>query len=213
VFIKKAENQLPRQLNHSECPRGIQLFDSELLSQIDTLSLAVQKRTENIHIVLKRLTKTNLSLIRLLDKHSKGGSVQTKQLISRISKLADDWLFARKDRSFLVSFQGGLNYHLTNSSNIYSPPKNLIHLLQVQKEEQAMKNTADRDLGSTFKVIEKAINFLRKKPDRQKSSQSNSNLSEIIKILNIHNNSYGIQRKSDQFLILKHIIKKKWKTV
>jgi hypothetical protein len=71
-FIKMGGNQLPHQSDLSKYPRKIRLLDPELLSQIDTLPQAIQKRTENIHIVLKKSTETNLSLLKFLGNKSKG---------------------------------------------------------------------------------------------------------------------------------------------
>jgi hypothetical protein len=48
-----------------------------------------------------------------------------------------------------------------------------------------------------LRIIEKAINFLRRRFDRFKHKKSFDELSELIKVLKVDNNDFGVERDGE----------------
>jgi hypothetical protein len=63
----------------------------------------------------------------------------------------------------------------------------------------------------SLKIIEKAINFLRRKFDCFKHKKPFDELSKLIKILGIWKNEYGIQDVDEKFVIWKKKRNERWK--
>jgi hypothetical protein len=81
-----------------------------------------------------------------------------------------------------------------------------------QKEELGLRDNCDLNHHlQSLTMIEKAINFLKRKFDRFKTYQFYENLSEVKKLLNIEKVDYGIQLLDKKFILLKHKKKSKWK--
>jgi hypothetical protein len=79
-------------------------------------------------------------------------------------------------------------------------------------EELGLINKGDQNHRlQTLIMIEKAINFLKRKFDRFKINQFYENLSDVKKYLYFEKVDYGIQLLDKKFILWKHKKKSKWK--
>jgi hypothetical protein len=171
---------------------------------------------ENIHITYRKPKGSNPWLLK---KQGRRITIirRSMQLIrDNITRLKVGSLFEEEDRQLLVFLEE--EFYDLNSSNIRSVDKNYYvvggyHHQAFLKEEHELAGNDGQSNHSTgsLKIIEKAVNFLRRKIDRFRLGKNFDELSESIKILSLHENEFGLQCEGNDYNVWKRRKKGIWK--
>jgi hypothetical protein len=108
-----------------------------------------------------------------------------QRLKDRLSKLTDDGEFGAKYRQFSIFLSKGLESSLNSSSNKYFYYLQEWHPQEHKVIQQSTHIDGRGNQVQPLKIIEKAVNFLRRKFDRFKPYCQTDNLSMIKEKLKI----------------------------
>jgi hypothetical protein len=176
-FIRREANQLHLQLNHPQNLERIRQQYQEWQLQIHKPLGELRTMKENIHITCQRLKGSNPWLSKSLNTDNKLIQTLIQSIRNNLPKSIHDSLFVERDQQLLV-FLAEEFYGPNNSSN-YINDRNY-YILQdrfhrgVLKEELVSVGNSDQlKHCDSLKIIEKAINFLRRKFDRFKYKSPN----------------------------------------
>jgi hypothetical protein len=135
-----------------------------------------------------------------------------------LTNLRGDSIFGSRDRQLLIFLTKEL-YDPKNCSSNNNPQgsrnyfvwKNWLHRNPLKGEPETADNQDQQMNLNPLKIIEKAVNFLRRRFDRFKHKYDFDELSEMIKILKIDKYDFGIENNGSKFIIWKKRKGNRWK--
>jgi hypothetical protein len=125
----------------------------------------------------------------------------------------NDSIFVERGRQLLIFLSKG--FYCSNNNNNYKEDGDYYVLQCCQefpKEELGLVGNIDlQNHFDSLRVIQKAVNFLRRKLDRFRYRKFYAELSKLIKILGIGKNEYGVQDDCRNFVIWKKRKNGRWR--
>jgi hypothetical protein len=122
-----------------------------------------------------------------------------------LSKLVLDLRSARRGQQLLIFLSKDLYDPNCSSNNIrcsgYYPFQIPFHQQVPEAKPGLVDSDSQEKNFDSPKIIEKAINFLKRRFDRFKYKKSFDELSEIIRTLKIGEVDYGVQFEDEKFII------------
>jgi hypothetical protein len=133
-----------------------------------------------------------------------------------ITRLSNDSEFEDRDRLISIfveeEFLGQMNCSNNNNKNqsdckYYALKK--LHQIFLKEEHEKDNNEGHLNLDP-FRIIEKAVNFLRRRFDRFKFNRDFDELSKISEMLKVDKTDYGFENLIDRYVIWKKERNKEW---